>query len=337
MKKLIYIFLILVIATPFFGKGGKVLDDLLNPQSIEIDDSQIYFIEGAKIYIYSLKGLELVKVFGKAGAGPQEFLVQPQLPLQVNVSTGKLIVNSQNKVSFWTKDGTYISENKVQIGVFSGSFKPISDGYVGLRLIIEDSIMYFGNDYYDKDFNRVRLLFKQKHFFQQGKKMNPVGRIPFFHIWKGKVYVEDENGIIHIFDKSGKEYPSVKHQFKPLKLESEHRERILDFYKNDPAIKQFWSFFKDNMEFPSHFSNIQNSIVNDDKIYMQTYRRDNGKAEFIIYNTNGKYIGTRMIPLKDMNIIRPYPYMISKGKLYQVFENDDEEWEISITGLRQVK
>lgn len=331
-----YILLILVIASPLFGQSGKVLEDMLNPLSIEIDSSQIYFTEGTNIYIYSLNDLILLKKFGKAGSGPQEFLVQPQVPLLLNVSRDYLTVNSQGKVSFWKKDGTYIRENKVHVGVFSGFFKPLSNGYVGLRVIIDDGIMYFGADYYDKDFKKIKLLFKQKHFFQQGKKMNPIGRIPFFSTWKGKAYIEDEHGVIHIFDKTGREYKPVSHKFKPIKIESEHKKRILDFFKNDPAIKQFWSFFKDNLEFPTYFANIQGSIVTDDLIYIQTYRRDNAKAEFIIYSTNGKYIGTRMIPLRDMNIIRPYPYNISKGKLYQVFENDDEDWEISITEIREI-
>lgn len=334
MKKLIYILLLSVIASPFFGQSGKVLEDLMNPLSVEIDNSQIYFTEGENIYIYSLNDLTLLKKFGKAGSGPQEFLVQPQVPLLLSVSRDYLIVNSQGKVSFWKKDGTYIRENKVQVGVFSGFFRPLSDGYVGLRIIIEDGIMYFGADYYDKDFKKIRLLFKQKHFFQQGKKMNPVGRIPFFSTWKGKAYIEDEHGVIHIFDKTGKEYPPVSHNFKPLKINSDHKKRILDFFKNDPGIKQLWNFFKDNLEFPKNFANIQNSIVVDDKIYMQTYRRDNGNVEFIIYNIDGKYIGTRMVPLKEMNIIRLYPYMISKGKFYQIFENEDEDWELSIIPIR---
>ncbi len=334
MKKVFYALLILSFMLPVFGQSGKVLDDLLNPLSIEIDGSQIYFTEGAKVYIYNLKDLELVNVFGKAGSGPQEFLVQPQIPMQINVARDYIIVNSQGKVSFWKKDGTYIRENKVQVGVFSGFFKPLSDGYVGLRIIIEDGIMYFGADYYDTDFKKIKLLFKQKHFFQQGKKMNPIGRIPFFSTWKGKVYIEDEHGVIHVFDKTGKEYPAVSHNFNPLRIDAEHKKGIIDFYKNDPAVKQFWSFFKDNMEFPAYFSNIQNSIVTDDMIYMQTYRRDKGKAEFIIYQVDGKYIGTKMIPLKDMSIIRLYPYTISRGKLYQVFENEDEEWELSIIPVR---
>ncbi len=334
MKKIIYMLVFVFLALPFYGQTGTVLDDLLNPLSMEIDSRQIYFTEGANIYIYNLSDMKLAKVFGKAGAGPQEFLVQPQIPLQINAATDKLIVNSQGKVSFWKKDGTHISEKKVLIGVFSGFFKPLSDGYVGLRLIVEDDIMYFGVDYYDKDFKKQKLLLKQKHFFQLGKKMNPIGRIPFFSTWKGRVYVEDEDGVIHVFEKTGKEFSPIAHKFKPFKINQDHKERILNFYKNDPGIKQYWSFFKDNMEFPSHFSNIQTSIVTDDMVYMQTYRRDGEKAEFIIYGTDGKFIGTRMIPFRDQNIVRPYPYSISKNKLYQVVENEDDEWEMIITDIK---
>jgi hypothetical protein len=69
-------------------------------------------------------------------------------------------------------------------------------------------------------------------------------------------------------------------------------------------------------------------------VYIQTYRRDGEKAEFIIYGTDGKFVGTKMIPFRDQNIVRPYPYSISKNKLYQVVENEDDEWEMIITDIK---
>ena len=99
-------------------------------------------------------------------------------------------------------------------------------------------------------------------------------------------------------------------------------------------MKQFWSFFKDNIEFPSHLSNINTSLVTDDKVYLVTYRRDGEKAEFIIYGINGKLMGTKMVPFRDQTIIRPYPFTIKKNKLYQIVENEDEEWELIITDIK---
>lgn len=333
MRKFIFILIIVLMVIPAFGENVTVLSDLVNPKSFVIDETQMYITEGAKIYIYSLKNREMLKVFGKAGSGPQEFLVQPQLPLQIDVSTDKIIVNSQGKVSFWKKDGTYIREKKVQVGVFSGFFKPLDDGYVGLRMIIEDKIMYFGVDFYDKEFQRKLLLLKQEHFFQQGKKMNPIGRLPLFSTSKGRVYIEDKDGKIHVFDKAGKKYPPIDHKFKPYKITQDHKDQILDFYKNDPSIKQFWNFFKDTIEFPSYFSNIQATIIADEKIYIQTYKREGEKAEFLIYKTDGKFLGRKMLLFRDESIIRPYVYSIINNKLYQIVENEDEEWELVIINI----
>ncbi len=36
-----------------------------------------------------------------------------------------------------------------------------------------------------------------------------------------------------------------------------------------------------------------------------------------------------------MNILDIYPYTIEGGKLYQLIENEDEEWELHIISIRE--
>jgi uncharacterized protein YlbG (UPF0298 family) len=66
----------------------------------------------ATVFIYSLKDFKLVKKFGKAGEGPREFRILPQLPLNIDARTDQIIVNSFGKVSYFTKQGEFIKEVK---------------------------------------------------------------------------------------------------------------------------------------------------------------------------------------------------------------------------------
>lgn len=48
---------------------GK-LQGILNPSNIEIENNDVYIVEGAKVHIFSLPHLESVRMMGREGDGP---------------------------------------------------------------------------------------------------------------------------------------------------------------------------------------------------------------------------------------------------------------------------
>ena len=332
--KTLYIALLILVALPLMADRIVPMPDVLNPETISMDNKQLYITENANVYIYSLKDFKLIRKFGKAGSGPKEFLVNAQSRLFLDSQGKNLLISSQLKVSTFSKKGDYIKENRTA-GLFTGFFRPIGDQFAGTRLIIENNVMNVAVHLYSKDFKVGKQLFKQPHIFQQGRKMNPVGRFLLFTTYQDRIYVEDSEGKIHIFDGKGSKQMTLSPTYTALKLSSEHKKEILNFYKNDPQIKQFWNFFKDNLEFPSHFPNIRFANVMDDRIFIQTWRVKDKKSEFLIYGIDGNFKKKVYILLPDVAIMSRNAYAVHKNQIYQFKENiEEEQWELHILDIK---
>lgn len=309
------------------------MPDVLNPEAMTMDDKQLYVTEKANVYIFSLKDFKLIKKFGKQGAGPKEFFVNAQTQLHCDASSKDLLISSQLKVSFFSKNGEYIKEKRTS-GFYTSFFRPIRDKFAGTRIIRDNNLTYFTVTYYDKNFMLGKELFRQLHFIQQGQKMNPIGRIPIYFIQNDRVFIADSSGTLHVFDYSGAKLKTISPQYKPLKLTPEHKSQILHFYKNDPNVKQFWSFFKDKLAFPEYFPNIRFATASDGIIYIQTWHVKNNKSEFLLFGVDGEFIKKTDVQLPDVSIMTQNLYAPHKGRIYQFNENmSEEQWELHIIDI----
>ena len=152
MKTLFFLFLLfLILITRTFSVKIATFQAHLIPDAILINDNQLYITEGSSVLIYSMKDFKLIKKFGRKGEGPEEFKGKPQL----NVQGDYIIVNSRAKVSFFTKNGTFIREVN---HILSGrTFQPLGDGFVGYHSgADEDEIRYSGIYIYN-----LQLLYVQ--------------------------------------------------------------------------------------------------------------------------------------------------------------------------------
>jgi hypothetical protein len=88
-----------------------------------------------------------------------------------------------------------------------------------------------------------------------------------------------------------------------------------------------------NGYFPEYFTARIFKIA-DNKIFIPTYKKQNGKNEFIILDLKGNVKKKIYLPFKDRSFLLAYPYAIGGNRLYQVFDNDETgEWELHITGF----
>ncbi|MCP4213160.1 MAG: hypothetical protein GY765_00820, partial [bacterium] len=107
-----------------------VLPEILKPVLMTIHDNHLYVLQDTSIYIYSLKGLKLIKKFGRKGEGPKEFMARPfGPPMTMSFYEGKLAVNSNNKLSFFDPKGEYISEMKAPT---NSVFYQYKDGFLAV-------------------------------------------------------------------------------------------------------------------------------------------------------------------------------------------------------------
>jgi hypothetical protein len=311
------------------------LPELLKPNTIQLDDNQIYITEEASIYIYSLDTFKQVKKFGKVGEGPQEFRILPQLPLIINVSTDRIIVNSLGKVSRFTKKGEFISEEKVKAG-FVFNLLPLGKYLAGQGVSQENNVRYRTINIYDRELNKLTEVCRAEDNFQGPGQGFKVVNTAFVHQIMGKrlLIARSRDFIINVYDWNGKELSPITMDYKLVKLKQKDREDIEEFINTDPSIKQFSELLKP-IHYPNEFPAILTMFSTDEKLYVMTWRRENQQNEFFIFDQDGKLLKKSFIPLAYRNAILPAPFAIKNNKLYQLKENEDtEEWELHINDIK---
>lgn len=337
-KTLILVVILLVF--PLTGFSAKIvpLSDLVNPDSILIDEGHIYITDGGNIYIYDTD-FALKKKFGKRGEGPGEFKINPAgvIKLQVYLQPDHLFINSLGRVSSFTKDGIY----KNQIDVNSGkNFQPVGTGFAGYSQNKRiKNTLYVSVNIYDSGFQTVKEIFSREYYVQTHTDFNLIrlgcgnkGRAHYL-VYENQVFIEGEKDMIHVFDEKGNKKYDIHLDYEKLKISPKHREAILDdLYTlfTSPLMRRL---IKEKGIFPTYFP-ARFFHIADGKIYIPTYKKKAGKNEFVIYTTKGKFLKKIFLPLKDRTLLLPYPYAVKDSTFYQLFDNEDSEsWDVHIAGI----
>lgn len=332
MKKNILVFIIVFMVFVNFGFSKKVaiISEVLKPSTITIDNEQIYIVEKTSIYIYSLKDFKLKKKFGKDGEGPGEFkifaIVTPQ--------KDSLLINSFGKLSYYTKDGVLKKELKTKSGLGSRNFYPIKDGFIGRGVSLVDKKVYLTVNLFDSDLNKGKELYRMISPAQQTGKINILSRSLIYQIHSDKIFITGKEGFgLDILDNTGKKlYSIVREDYKRRKFTSEDEKKFREVLKS--LYKAQYDMFKSRISFSDYFPEIFNFFIADNKIYISTWKWENEKIEFFIYGLKGKLLKHVFIPFVFQNALQPYPAAIKNGKLYQLIENENEEWELFITDIK---
>jgi len=330
MKKIILVLLV-IIGMLFVSTGlalGKViatLNEVLKPEFIIADNNQLYVVDGTTIYVYSLKDYKLVKKFGKRGEGPKEFMGKIS---RIVPTKDYLLINSKGKISFYTKGGNYIKEQKVLGAMSIGNFFPLQSGFVGASMEVTNKKFYSTISLFDKNIKKKKILAK----FPMGTrgKIDIFGVVnaTLFYVYKNKIYAINEDGGFSIFDDSGKTLKSIKFTKKKVVFTKSDEKEIRRLMKKEMPAGSY-ERIKEMFVFPKYFPNLLTITASNDIIYLLTFKRVKGKYETYLYDCTGKLIKQTYIAFKLKNGIAPYPFFIRNGKAYQLIENEDNEnWEL---------
>jgi hypothetical protein len=333
-KKGISVFMVLFLFLPAsFIRAGKIatLEGLMRPDAIDIGNNRIYITEGTTIYIYSLEDFRLLKKFGKAGEGPREFRINPiGPPLVAAPYNDKIYISSDAKVSVFTRDGEFITESKVTP---MAAFVPFLDKFLATGFTTDDKNQsLLSINLYNDKFEKIKELYisdmKVGTSFMMDFPMNSFN----FPSYKDRIYivVGKEGFVIDVFDKTGTKLYRIKKDYKPLKVPEEYKTKTMDWFQTNPGYKQFWDFFKNRITFKTHFPAIWDTDVTDDRIYVLTYKKQNGNSECIVLDLKGNEIKRVFVPCPEMWGMDFYPkYNFYNRALYTLVENEDEEvWEL---------
>ncbi|MDY0297876.1 MAG: hypothetical protein RB296_11210 [Acidobacteriota bacterium] len=339
LTKVLTVFLLLFMAAgmrtlPAAGMKTRVIPELLNPDSIHLDDTQIYITEGPRVRIFNRESLEQTAVFGKAGEGPQEFRILPGLPLILNVEGDELMVNSFGKVTFFSKSGQFLREKRTQAG-FIIMAEPFGENLACWGLAFEAQTRFRTIDLYDHDLNKIRNVVKQKDEFQApGQGMDILSAAFTFSVMADRLWVAcTPEAVIHTFDLKGDPVKTVTLDIPRREMTQADRETILDFLKTDKSTREQFDLIKP-IRFRDQFPAIMAIFSAQNRLYVMTWQRREGRNEVLVLDKDGRTERKLWLPMAYRNALAPAPFAIRDSNLYQLTENDDEEWELCITPIQ---
>jgi hypothetical protein len=337
MKKLLVVVLVLIMGQMAFGKVVGVLPELMKPTSIAVGENRLYVTQEATVFIYDLNTLKLIKKFGKAGEGPEEFALVPGLPLTVLIQDEHIQVNSANRITLFTKDGKFMKMIKTKGGTLTLGHQPVGDHYVAIGFAQEDGIIYMLVNLFDSEMNKLKSLAKIKRSVQQSGPIKLFSDQIQVATHEDKIYLSSEQDFtVHSINTKGDILDTYKKKdYKRVKFEDKHKDMIFETIEQNPIQRPFLEIFKQRAEFPKYFPAILGLFVVDDMINIMTWEMEGKKFKLYLFDLDWKLKDEMYIGFQMQGGLTPFPVAFDEGKLYQVIENDDEEWELHVNPIKK--
>jgi hypothetical protein len=324
-----------------------VLPEIMMPNSITLADKKLYVVEGATIFVYSIKNLKMLRTFGKRGEGPGELRVSPTYLNKVRVYSDHVMVEGVNKLIFFSTDGKLIREIRKKQGILQTI--PVGKNYAVNKLRIDDKTVYNGVSLFNSEMEEIKELYSIPHI-QQGQlpsaKIDMLLDYPSFRVYENKIFVEKstEGFIIDVFDEQGKKLYQINKDYEKIKISQKFKTEISEKFKEDPLIKNIgWDTIKRGVELtlPDIFPAIQSIEISANKIYIQTYKTSiNNYEEYIIMDLKGSILKRTYLPkFKNVTLIGSILgtklHVLKNDQLIYLWENEEsEQWELFIEEIK---
>jgi len=333
MKKLVIIVCLCLLGISLSAEKMPVLKELLNPDSMTIDGSNIYITQEAEVFIYDAKTFEFKKKFGKKGPGPEEIPPFPfplsGVPLmKISPLQDKLFISAMGKILYFTKQGEFISESKFPIQKIQSylNFFPLGSDMVCQITVREKEEFFITAGIVDQTFQQKKEL-KRKKVDLHGGKMDLFSGSITFEPYKGRIYVAGDDFSIDVFDQNGKLLNQIKHKHEPIKFNDDMKKQFDETLKS--MFKSFYDQFKLRIYYPDYLPIIFNLQFSDPYLYVFTWNIQGDNRELFVFNLDGTLVKQTNIPLKMVKFLLPYPFDIKDKTLFQLVDNEDtEEWEL---------
>lgn len=353
MKKTALSVMILLSALYCFPREGGVLTEVNRPGMIRASNDELYVIEDATVFVYSINDCRLKRKFGEKGEGPGELKVQPNWLNRIIVLPDTVYVESVDKIVEFSKDGNLKRERKKPVE--SAYVTPVGNYFVGKKVKrdLVNRVVKIAIVLYDADMKEIKELYRQK-FPQQptrnGFKVELFCDFIYFQVVDDKIFIEEspKGFVIEVFADDGKKLYQIEKEYEKIRVTDAHRDAALEEVKQDPTIKrrleQFgsWEEFKKVMPFtfPDYMPPIQHMEISNGKLYVQTFKVVDDQVEYIVMDLKGNILGTFYLPelpnpgLKG-KVLGVKLYAIEHNKLYYLKEDpDNEHWVLHIEEIK---
>jgi len=335
MKKTIFILAMMVplLATALQAEKVAELVEVARPQAMEWGHGNLYILDGTTMYIYDASSYEYRGKFGKQGEGPGEIMAQPfggpilMLPWQ-----DRVIVSSMGKLSFFSPDGQFLKEHK--INAFD-TFYPFGDQYICMTTYTrEDQKMVLAIYLADQDLQKTDnpFIISRVEVGQNASFLFPF--TAFFPIpYKDKLYIapDPEAFAIDVYDKNGEKIHTLHRDYTPIRIDPEYRQKTEKWFQKDASWKNIYTYIKENIKYRRFYPPVHFIIAESDWLYVTTHRFDErGWRECLILTLKGEEVKRVFLPIPEsygMDFTAPFNF--HNRNFYRLVDEPAEEiWEL---------
>lgn len=316
------------------------LDGVVRPAIFIVKADRIYTLEGATVSIFSLKDQKLIKRFGKAGEGPGELRYNANFgrPLSMAFEGDNLVVNSLNRMSYFSMDGAYLREQNMPIDMLLFRTR---QKYVGVGPIQDEKSqnVYLGFRFYSHSYQPLALIHRCDIEIENMRKLIiPVDSFAYNPVYKDLIYINTsaDEFIIDVFNEEGTKVRTIRKDYPQIPLGEDHRRATHEFFKTNPRYKSQYEVIGKALTFRDKFPPIRDLHLAEDRIHVITYKRQGELWEMIVLDLQGQELGRTFIPLSTFEPFSFYPilYSVSGRTVYTLVEDENEEgWVVKATPL----
>lgn len=341
MKKISWLALCLLI-TGYVGAVEPIkLHGLVRPAVLYVKNDLIYTLDEATVYIFSLKDGQLIRKFGRAGEGPEEFKYSKNvgLPLSMNFEDQQMVVNSSNRLSYFTMDGQYVQQKNLPLEML---LYKIKGQYVGMGSVSGDEKKspMIGFRFVSSDYQPGKIIYlSDQEANTPSKLVMPIIRFTYNPVHQDKIYINtsQEDFLIDVFDAEGNPLYAIKKEYPKIKMSDDYIKLTHTFFQTNPRFKEAYGYIKNILSFRPYFPPIRDMQLADDGLHVITHRRQGeNQWEMISLDLQGQELGKTFIPLAEQEPLSFYPilYSINQKKAYTLVEDEDNEcWSLHVTAL----
>ncbi len=300
------------------------LPEAAKPKRILVDGNQLYVVEKSTIHIYSLKVFKHLKQFLKRGEGPGE----AKSVISLKIGPDSLLVREPGKVMFFSKDGNF--EKEIRINRNFTRISHLAKNFVGVFIQVDKETRgdFLSVNVFDKDFNIVKTVHKGAihNAFKAGKKdMELITDFFDYAVYNDQIYVADtRNGFsIKVYDKHGDPLFAIDKEYEKIKVAESFKKNYLDRAKKSPYYERTSKIF--NYVFREYRPAIYSFWVNNEKIYVLTHKtkgdEEKMERELVIMDLKGKILERTFVPAKtNVYIFNDIYYWLEENEKKEVWE-----------------
>ena len=327
--KILIILICVFFALSVFGEKIATFPQIYKPEGIWVGENLVCISEGATVFLFDLKDFSLIKKFGKKGEGPQEFNPFGD-ELRINLLKEKIMIESQGKLSFYSLKGDFIKEMRL-LPTYR-FLKLLEDRYVASSGILSNDVYHNVAKILDADFNELKTFYHDEARYHQKKQVTNFSTAWYLDVSEKKCFIVGSTDFkIDVFNKNGDPLYTISPKYERVNVSQEFIDTWFEDIKKRRGM-EIYNYVKKKVRFPEFFPAIKDLFVDSGHVYVLTFRREQEKSEFIIFDLEGKLVKKTFLPLKPLGNycgVFFFPFCIKNNYLYQLIENEDsEQWEL---------